>query len=171
MRSGALPTRDRHRLRALGTGAAWEGPGSAVHRSASLHAAPRPGNVTLFVFRARRSAVSAFPGRSAARNEVERCAADPGPSQAPRSWHAPRLGRPRISGAPLRAAPRPGNVTLFVSRAQRSIDPRIPGAAQRAAVRCRPGTVTGSALLARATLAQAPDQRCTVPLRSTLHRV
>ncbi|GEM_PF-6794556 len=37
-------------------------------------------------------------------------------------------------------------------------------------VRCRPGTVTRSAL-SGALLAQAPDQRCTVSLRSTLHRV
>ncbi len=65
MRSGALQTRDRHRLEPAQRHA-WEGPGSAVHRFASLHAAPRPGNVTLFVSRAQRSAVSAFPGRGAA---------------------------------------------------------------------------------------------------------
>src|SRR5918997_5171734 len=36
--NGALQTRDRYELRI------WNGPGSAVHRSAALHAAPRPGH-------------------------------------------------------------------------------------------------------------------------------
>src|SRR6202795_841920 len=40
-RSGALQTRDRYKLRV------WNGPGSAVHRSASLRAAPHPGNYSL----------------------------------------------------------------------------------------------------------------------------
>jgi hypothetical protein len=42
---------------------------------------------------------------------------------------------------------------------------RVPGAAQREAVRCRPGTVTGS------ECGTVPDLRRTVTLRSTLHRV
>ena len=52
----------------------------------------------------------AFPGRSAARNAVEWCAADPGSSQTPHPQ------RSRISGAPLRAAPHPGNAPDFTSR-------------------------------------------------------
>src|SRR5579871_1538491 len=67
----------------------------------TLRAAPRPGNVTAIVSRAQRS--------------TKWCAADPGPSRAPRSWHARRVRRPRISGASLRAAPRPGNA-LFRHR-------------------------------------------------------
>jgi error-prone DNA polymerase len=51
-----------------------------------------------------------FPGRSAARNGVEWCAADPGSSQTRSSQ------RSRISGAPLRAAPHPGNAPDFPSR-------------------------------------------------------
>jgi error-prone DNA polymerase len=56
-----------------------------------------------------------FPGHSAARNEVEWCAADPGSPQA-QNITARSLQRSRISGAPLRAAPRPGNETDFQSR-------------------------------------------------------
>ena len=52
----------------------------------------------------------AFPGRSAARNAVEWCAADPGSSRTPHPQ------RSRISGAPLRAAPHPGNAPDFTSR-------------------------------------------------------
>jgi error-prone DNA polymerase len=51
----------------------------------------------------------AFPGRSAARNVVEWCAADPG------SLQTPHLQRSRISGAPLRAAPHPENAPDFAS--------------------------------------------------------
>jgi error-prone DNA polymerase len=51
-----------------------------------------------------------FPRRSAARSEMEWCAADPGSSQI-RS-----LQRSRISGATLRAAPHPGNAPDFISR-------------------------------------------------------
>jgi error-prone DNA polymerase len=62
-----------------------------------------------------------FPGRSAARNEVEWCAADPGSSQTP------SLERSRISGAPPQrvedarkrangAAPHPGNESEFTAR-------------------------------------------------------
>ena len=52
----------------------------------------------------------AFPGRSAARNAVKWCAADPGSSRTPHPQ------RSRISGAPLRAAPHPGNAPDFTSR-------------------------------------------------------
>src|SRR5579862_723389 len=45
-----------------------------------------------------------FPGRSATWSAAEWCAADPG------SLRARRPERSRISGAPLRAAPHPGNV-------------------------------------------------------------
>ena len=45
-----------------------------------------------------------FPGRSATRSVAKWCAADPGSSRTP------GLERSRISGAPLRAAPHPGNV-------------------------------------------------------------
>jgi error-prone DNA polymerase len=48
-----------------------------------------------------------FPGRSAARSEAEWCAADPGSSETP------SVERSRICGAPLRAAPRPGNDSQF----------------------------------------------------------
>src|ERR1700722_19350333 len=51
-----------------------------------------------------------FPGRGAAWSEAEWCAADPGSSQTP------SLERSRISGAPLRAAPHPGNESEFVER-------------------------------------------------------
>ncbi len=51
-----------------------------------------------------------FPGRSAARNAVEWCAAEPGSSETP------SLERSRISGASLRAAPRPGNEFEFAER-------------------------------------------------------
>jgi len=51
-----------------------------------------------------------FPGRSAARNGVEWCAADPGSSRTP------SLGRSRISGAAFHAAPRPGNESEFIPR-------------------------------------------------------
>ena len=51
-----------------------------------------------------------FPGRSAARNAVEWCAADPGSSRKP------GLVRSRISGAPFHAAPHPGNESEFTSR-------------------------------------------------------
>src|ERR1700692_387025 len=50
-----------------------------------------------------------FPGRSAARIVTQWCAADPG------SFHAPSAERSRISGAPLRAALRPGNASLRAS--------------------------------------------------------
>ena len=44
--------------------------------------------------------------------------------------------------------------------------PRVPGAAQREAVRCRPGTVTYS------ELGTVPDQHCTVsPFALTLQRI
>src|SRR5208283_1526008 len=48
-----------------------------------------------------------FPGRSAARSVAEWCAAEPGPLQTL------SLGRSRISGAPLRAAPHPGNAAYL----------------------------------------------------------
>jgi uncharacterized protein len=48
-----------------------------------------------------------FPGCCAAGSEAQWCAADPG------SPRAQSLKRSRISGAPLRAAPRPGNANLF----------------------------------------------------------
>src|ERR1700719_3608559 len=51
-----------------------------------------------------------FPGRSAARSVAKWCAADPGSSRTP------SLERSRISGAPLRAAPHPGNESEFVER-------------------------------------------------------
>jgi error-prone DNA polymerase len=55
----------------------------------------------------------AFAGRSAARSEAKWCAADPGSSQTqslqPQSLQPPSLRRSRISDAPLRAAPHPGN--------------------------------------------------------------
>ena len=51
-----------------------------------------------------------FPGHSAARNGVEWCAADPGPSKTP------SLERSRISGAAFHAAPRPGNDSEFTDR-------------------------------------------------------
>ena len=47
--------------------------------------------------------IAAFPGRNAARSEAKCCVADPG------SLRALSLGRSRISGAALHAAPRPGN--------------------------------------------------------------
>jgi error-prone DNA polymerase len=50
-----------------------------------------------------------FPGRSAARSGAECCAADPGPSQTQ------SLERSRIGGAPLRAAPRPGNEPILAN--------------------------------------------------------
>jgi error-prone DNA polymerase len=59
-----------------------------------------------------------FPGRCAARSEAKWCAADPGSSQTP-SIKAPSLRRSRISGAPLRAAPHPGNQPIeaaFIER-------------------------------------------------------
>src|SRR5580658_193673 len=56
-----------------------------------------------------------FPGRSAAENDVEWCAADPGSPQ-PQSIATPSLQRSRIGGAPQRAVPRPGNETEFKSR-------------------------------------------------------
>jgi uncharacterized protein len=49
-----------------------------------------------------------FPGRGAARSVAQCCAADPG------SLQARSLGRSRISGAPFRAAPRPGNTDVIV---------------------------------------------------------
>jgi error-prone DNA polymerase len=52
----------------------------------------------------------AFPGRSAARSEAKYCTADPGSSQVQ------SLRRSRISDAPLRAAPHPGNASDFTSR-------------------------------------------------------
>src|ERR1700692_837513 len=51
-----------------------------------------------------------FPVRSAARSEAKWCAADPGSLQT----RSPR--RSRISGAPLRAAPHPGNESEFAAR-------------------------------------------------------
>jgi error-prone DNA polymerase len=51
-----------------------------------------------------------FPGRSAARNAVEWCAADPGSSPTP------SVERSRISGAAFHAAPRPGNDSDFIPR-------------------------------------------------------
>src|ERR1700731_4322270 len=51
-----------------------------------------------------------FPGRGAARSVAKWCAADPGSSRTP------NLERSRISGAPLRAAPHPGNESEFVER-------------------------------------------------------
>ncbi|MGD0148079.1 MAG: error-prone DNA polymerase [Xanthobacteraceae bacterium] len=51
-----------------------------------------------------------FPGRSAARSVAEWCAADPG------SLRTPSPERSRISGAPLRAAPHPGNESEFTTR-------------------------------------------------------
>ncbi len=51
-----------------------------------------------------------FPGRSAARSKAEWCAAEPG------SLQARSMGRSRISGAPLRAAPHPGNASDFPFR-------------------------------------------------------
>ena len=42
---------------------------------------------------------------------------------------------------------------------------RVPGAAQRGAVRCRPGIVTPTAF------ATVPDQRCTASLTLALHRI
>jgi error-prone DNA polymerase len=51
-----------------------------------------------------------FPGRSAARNAVEWCAADPGSSPTP------SVERSRISGAAFHAAPRPGNDSDFAAR-------------------------------------------------------
>jgi len=51
-----------------------------------------------------------FPGRGAARSVAKWCAADPGSSRTP------SLERSRISGAPLRAAPHPGNESEFVER-------------------------------------------------------
>jgi error-prone DNA polymerase len=51
-----------------------------------------------------------FPGRSAARNAVEWCAADPGSSPTP------SVERSRISGAAFHAAPRPGNDSDFTDR-------------------------------------------------------
>ncbi len=85
-------------------------------------------------------------------------------------FQEPSLRRPRLCGAPLRAAPRPGNVRVFASRAQGSLHQRFPGAAQHAVVRCRPGIVPGSNV-SGAELAQTPDQRCTAALRCALHRV
>ena len=60
-----------------------------------------------------------FPGRSAARNAVEWCAADPGSSPTP------SVERSRISGAAFHAAPRPGNDSDFI-RPPRSLGPRRP---------------------------------------------
>src|SRR3984957_661545 len=51
-----------------------------------------------------------FPGRGAARSVAKWCAADPGSSRTP------SLERSRISGAPLRAAPHPGNESEFIER-------------------------------------------------------
>src|SRR5580704_7976875 len=51
-----------------------------------------------------------FPGRGAAWSEAEWCAADP------RSSQTPSLERSRISGAPLRAAPHPGDKAEFIER-------------------------------------------------------
>ncbi len=114
------------------------------------------------------SRLRVFPGAAQHAADAQRCAADPGSSQAPRTWHRRRLGRPRISGAPFRFAPRctasgERHVVCFSGAAQRRICvSRAQRSAERSgAVRCRPGTVTGSALLARATLGKAPDQRCT----------
>ena len=53
---------------------------------------------------------SEFPGRGAAWSETKWCAADPG------SLRTLDLERSRISGAPLRAAPYPGNASVFSSR-------------------------------------------------------
>ncbi|HEY2245620.1 MAG TPA: error-prone DNA polymerase [Xanthobacteraceae bacterium] len=53
---------------------------------------------------------SEFPGRGAAWSETKWCAADPG------SLRTLDLERSRISGAPLRAAPHPGNASVFSSR-------------------------------------------------------
>ena len=50
-----------------------------------------------------------YAGRGAARSATQCCTADPGSSQSP----SPE--RSRISDAPLRAAPRPGNVSLAVA--------------------------------------------------------
>ena len=65
-RSGALQTRDRQKLRAC------NGPGSAVHRSASLRAAPHPGHCGLLVSSQRSAAA-----------EQARCAFDHGALQRP----------------------------------------------------------------------------------------
>jgi error-prone DNA polymerase len=54
--------------------------------------------------------VEGFPRRSATCSEAKWCAADPGLSQPPHPE------RSRISGAPLRAAPHPGNESEFTSR-------------------------------------------------------
>src|SRR5580704_16762589 len=51
-----------------------------------------------------------FTGRGTAWSEAEWCAADPGSSQTP------SLERSRISGAPLRAAPHPGDKAEFIER-------------------------------------------------------
>ncbi|HET8921278.1 MAG TPA: error-prone DNA polymerase [Xanthobacteraceae bacterium] len=53
---------------------------------------------------------SEFPGRGAAWSEAKWCAADPG------SLRTLDLERSRISGAPLRASPHPGNASVFSSR-------------------------------------------------------
>jgi error-prone DNA polymerase len=64
-----------------------------------------------------------FPGRNATRSEAEWCIADPGASETQ------SLQRSRICGAPLRAAPRPGNVTWFThhlpARPRESGDPEL----------------------------------------------
>jgi error-prone DNA polymerase len=73
-----------------------------------------------------------FPGRSAARSVAEWCAADSG------SLHTPSLERSRISGAPLRAAPRPGNNSDFTEQLS-TLARAAPGRAFLAGIHCHRG--------------------------------
>src|SRR4029077_6774452 len=79
--------------------------------------------------------LSLFPGRSAACSEAEWCAADPGSPQA-RS-----LRRPRISGAPLLAAPHPGNAALGFLVGLAIVILSLPAAAQDGDIGALSGTL------------------------------
>src|SRR5579885_2407458 len=105
-----------------------------------------------------------FPGAAQHAANAKWCAADPGSSPAPSSQYAEPATAPeqRCTADALHRI-RGTSECLFPGRgAERS---------ECDVVRCRPGIVTDSALLARATLGKAPAQRCTVPLRCTLHRI
>ncbi len=69
--------------------------------------------------------LSPLPGRSAARSEAKCCAAEPG------SLYIPGLKRSRNSGAPLRAAPHPGNEAYHSGNKRREIRQLEPGALYR----------------------------------------
>src|SRR5579885_2340211 len=98
-----------------------------------------------------------IPGAAQHGANAQRCAADPGPSQAPRSWHARRLGRPGSAvhrSASLRAAPRPGNAKASAQSVERVLP----------VTRIRPHFLRPAARFARSRPFRADENMRTVDL-------